>query len=128
MTVYDISPNVELRILMDEDQVEVYFSTLNKKSKLLVMSGLEEEVFYVLGNPMPESLNPWINWQVVEKALEGEESVDLSIKWYGLKPEEVKIVEEVKYRFNLAVNSKMNLILELTSLFNPKEWTFTLSR
>jgi hypothetical protein len=117
--------SIELRVLMDNNQEEAHFWQAGQKHKTLIVSGLEEQVIYISDNPIPESLSSWVQMVITEGNLNDRKSFDLSIKWYGLKSNEVEIMNDIKQRFETAVYTKTSLAIELSSFFNPTEWTLT---
>jgi hypothetical protein len=127
MVTQSILKPIELRIVREVGKEDVFFWQSERRSKLLILSGLEEEEFYVSGNPIPESLSPWVEILILEQNTEGKKSFDMSLKWQGLKSEEVEILNDLKNRFRLSVNGMTNVTMDLTSLFNSNEWVITLS-
>lgn len=113
---------IDVILLVEQDQQNMYFLSNNRKYKKIRLSGMEEYEYHVLGDPISDTLSPWVQLSVLENLIEGKKTFALSSKWYGLTPEEEKSITKMIRLVQRALDTGSALSVNLDSIFKLSDW------
>ena len=117
---------IDLVIQASQSQQDMYFLSNSRKYKTIRLSGKEEEEYYVLDNPVPETLSPWVELSVLDNRTEEKTSLDISSKSYGLKPSEAEALMQFINRIRKSLKMGSSISMSLNSVLDLSEWVIHL--
>lgn len=117
---------IDVILQVEQNQNDLYFMKDNRKYRKLYLWGTEEEEYHIGDDPISESLSPWVELSVLRNENGEKTSLDISGKWYGLKPDEESAVKALINQVRLALSNGTSLSVKLNLVFNLSEWIPTL--
>lgn len=114
----------QMDIILQVEQAErdMYFLKGDLKYKKLYLWGRDEQEYHIKNDPISETLSPWIELLVINQKPEGKTLLDLSFKWYGLKPADENAVRDMIHQVRLALNAGTGLSVNLNRLLDFSDW------
>ena len=116
-----------VKLIVDiNDGKNAFFWRSGKKYRELYLSSPEEYEYYVLDNPIPESISGWIKLKIIEHNIDNQSSFEISYRGNGLSSKIVETLEKLKQWAHRELNSGTKKQLDLTPMLDSIGWIITL--
>lgn len=110
----------QVRLIFNNLQNDLYYLHQKKRYMVLFLFGKEEDEYFVLDNPISETLSPWISIVI------NGNDLDIEIKSYGLNALDFQRLNTLRQETGLALKSKSNFDIDVCELFSPEKWHYKL--
>jgi hypothetical protein len=126
MTISNNTESVQLIVEAKQNGMAVFFVRTGQKYHELNLWSRDEEEYYVLDHPIPETLSAWAKLNIVEQIIDDQKTFDISYKGYGLTPRMKKILDELTQEIRDVINKQTDAQIDLDPTLNSIGWVVTL--